>query len=785
MTNFESTCVEIAFGTFLGVANWTDVSQYVRSDVPININRGRPDQFADVQPGSCQVTFDNKDGRFTAGNASGAYYPNVKIGQKLRVTSVLAVKNWITNPTFEASVGSWSGFAFGYDTSTITQSNTHVHDGAQALKMTYANGTQGGWAGAFVRGLTIGSTYTMSAWVYVPTGSPDVHVDIYGVAAGAATSTKNAFVRISCTFVATQTSLFVAVTSGTATTTTAMSVWVDSAQLEYGAAVTTFDATAAVWVYRYTGYITAWPATWVGSIESPRVTVTALDRLRKFGQAAELRAMLSEEILLGLPFMYYPLSEPVGSVTVGSISQSSVSGSGSIVQVGAGGTCVFGSGIGPGTDGLTAVQIVRASAGNGKYLSCPVTGISIDGGFAGSIEVWFATTTADQTLLQVGHLSLAVSAAGKLDGATGYGGTHGVSTASVTDGATHHAVFVADAIFGGAGAYTLYLDGAVVATGTSPGMYPLSAGGRASIGYAAVQNAGVLSANLGNATLSHAAAYMTQLAAGDVTRRYNAGLNGTFGESSDARIGRILDYLLVPTGERSLEAGLSTALSAQPLLAAQPLSVMQDVTRTESGVLFIAPDGTTKFQARSHRYNQASTLSLLATQLAAIPEFAIDDVLLATAGNDVFVARPNGATMRRTNQASVSNYGPYKQTLSILTTTDTESAARGEWQVLRYGEPGPRCPAVTVDLRTVGSVLSFASLAALAGLDVGSRFAVTALPATAPSSSISVVVEGYTEQISQGSHTIAYNCSNVTDDAVWTLDDATYSQLDQNYRISY
>jgi len=84
--------VHIAFNAGYSTAaasrTWTDVSDYVELDEGgINITRGRQDEFATTEPNKLTLTLDNRDGRFTAGKTGGAYYPNVKIGRPIKVTS--------------------------------------------------------------------------------------------------------------------------------------------------------------------------------------------------------------------------------------------------------------------------------------------------------------------------------------------------------------------------------------------------------------------------------------------------------------------------------------------------------------------------------------------------------------------------------------------------------------------------------------------------------------------------------------------------------------------------
>ena len=65
---------------------WTDISAWVDMTGGVSITTGRGDEYATVQTGTCRVSLDNTDGRFTPGNVASPYYPNVKIRKKLRVT---------------------------------------------------------------------------------------------------------------------------------------------------------------------------------------------------------------------------------------------------------------------------------------------------------------------------------------------------------------------------------------------------------------------------------------------------------------------------------------------------------------------------------------------------------------------------------------------------------------------------------------------------------------------------------------------------------------------------
>lgn len=100
--------VEVAFtsGYSTAIADmvWTDVSAYVEGQEEISINRGRSDEFSEVDPGQMTLTFDNRDGRFTPGYESGAYWPNVKKGRPIRLS---VTYDGVTYPRFFGYVDEW------------------------------------------------------------------------------------------------------------------------------------------------------------------------------------------------------------------------------------------------------------------------------------------------------------------------------------------------------------------------------------------------------------------------------------------------------------------------------------------------------------------------------------------------------------------------------------------------------------------------------------------------------------------------------------------------------
>lgn len=82
---------------------WTDITSFVYVRDPINISPfGRTNESSSMEAGQLTLTLNNRSGRFTPGNSSGAYYPFVQLNTQIRVS----VNDTSVNGT------AYSGFRF-------------------------------------------------------------------------------------------------------------------------------------------------------------------------------------------------------------------------------------------------------------------------------------------------------------------------------------------------------------------------------------------------------------------------------------------------------------------------------------------------------------------------------------------------------------------------------------------------------------------------------------------------------------------------------------------------
>lgn len=65
---------------------WTDITTYVYARDGIQIRRGRADEAGQTDPSTCRMTLDNRTGRFSWRNPTGAYYGSIGRNTPLRVS---------------------------------------------------------------------------------------------------------------------------------------------------------------------------------------------------------------------------------------------------------------------------------------------------------------------------------------------------------------------------------------------------------------------------------------------------------------------------------------------------------------------------------------------------------------------------------------------------------------------------------------------------------------------------------------------------------------------------
>ncbi|WP_030764727.1 carbohydrate binding domain-containing protein [Streptomyces sp. NRRL F-2664] len=761
--------VAFGFAPMATSVNWTDISQWVDLASGIRCTRGAADELTQTQPSTMSLTLDNTDGRFSAGLATSPYYPYVRPGCPIQLGIVtLAGKNHIRTPGFEGgSMDGWSNSATS-PAFAVVPSTTRAHSGTYSLNVAWQNTGTGGVVEQTVYGLDVGVTYTLSGWVWVPTGDPAVRWLIDGGSPGTASAVTNAWTQITKTFVATSTSHTVQLTTNVTSPLALDTVWLDDVQLEVGASAASFDSAGADLHWRFYGLVNQWDTEWI--TRQSKVLLTATDFFKNLSRQPQLDALLSEEIKQLNPVLYYPLTEPSTSVSAGDLGGT---GAGSLVQaqVGTGGSVTFAEVPGPAATEVNVLQMAPAGASNGIRLDAYMGAYAEEQTTLTNVtfECWFQTSTVGRYFMAARSDSFQHEIVFGLNGSgyliiehTGAGGARTVSVVNATnlaDGAWHHVVY--DEFD-----QDVYIDGGAPITVS---IVPMLALRYLSIGGYPDQ--------LWAGAVAHAAIYTGNQTPALIAAHYDAGMTGYAGEDSDERILRLAGY----AGVVAVDAvGDFSPVASQGRGGSSALELMRAVEATEGGRLASHRDGhALLFQSRTVRYSTPIALTLDFGDLETDGvQYAADDQKLV---NQYKVTRPGGATQRVVAASSVTAFGPAPKEDTILTVTDAEALDAANWRVSRYATVEPELR----ELPIRAYAQSVATYRTLLDADISTLFAVTGLPAQAPASTVTARVEGYVETIGLESHLIQFHTSRGQTDAAWTLDSSTYSVLGSTTRLGY
>lgn len=515
---------------------------------------------------------------------------------------------------------------------------------------------------------------------------------------------------------------------------------------------------------RFTGRITALDLGWPGgSSTDSTVQLTAADVLADLSRKI-LRSMLEEEVLLRSPAAYYTLSEAENSTAAGDSSGNQVA---SLTPTGSGSPVTFGSGTGPGTDGISA-----ATFAGGQWLAPSDVGVAHDA-FA-TFGCWFTCPTppADRTtLLLTDAVALYIDGASRrLDVQTIAGVEATFVGGVITDGALHNVFVVV------AGSDTLvYLDGALVLTLTGSSripaaLYGVGGGARFSWVNSYPAHAG---------SISHVTTFASGLTAAQISTIYTVGTGIT--ESVHNRVQRFVSYTGVQVTQVSMTndpigTGPGVLMAAQSTSGKTAIDALQECATAEGGTLYANPGGDLTLLGRGYRAAKTTPdITLTATEVGEDTTVGYD---MAQVVNQAGVTGSTGAALGPVkNTSSIASYGLYPTSLDIPVAYDAEALAAAQWLVASHANPGVRLGSMTLNVH------ESALAASILARDVGDRIALSTMPAQMWAGAGDVILEGFSDTVTDTSWTITANVLPWSLFASLILDDATYGALDGSYPL--
>jgi hypothetical protein len=506
---------------------------------------------------------------------------------------------------------------------------------------------------------------------------------------------------------------------------------------------------------QFTGYVKSWPVSWPAVVPTfAEVQLTAVDAQAR-AERHLLRSMLEEEVLLHNPWAYYTLAEAAGSTSAGDTSGSQAA---PLTIAGTGAAMAFGSGTGPGVDGLTA-----ATFAGGQYLSAARDGSAAPLTYA--LGAWFLTSSVTaQYVANMDGWELFVNGSGNLVGFGPFSGS--IAGPFVADGRTHVAVVGGNSTTGVA---TLWLDGVSVGTSTVGGA-----------GVALTENTvgGLSTAPAVGfiGTISHVSAWPTGLGTAAPAQIYSAGIGIT--ESGTARIARLAAYAGIPV-LGTLDPSLTT-VGAQATSGKSGWDAIQEVVDAEFGLAFIDGSGSLVFHNRN-RVASKVVPDLTLDRQWVTPDVApvVDDQQLINYSE--VTASGTGAAQVAEDTTSETTHGRYPDSRSYLVQTDAEALDRANWIVGNFGQPSPRYGTLTINLY---GMTQAQAATVMETLDMSCWLRVTSMNSQNPGGATAdVVIQGWSVQVTAESWAITCNVVARSLYAAFILDDATYGVLDSASKL--
>jgi hypothetical protein len=531
---------------------------------------------------------------------------------------------------------------------------------------------------------------------------------------------------------------------------------------------------------RFLGYIKGWPPALLSGVR-PYVTINATTRDDQLSRVT-MQSPLMTEYLADTPTAFWPLTDAAGDTAA---AQQGLDMSGNMLTAltiptpyRGQAALTFGDN-GPGFGDGSGVKFSPASATSGQFLQA-FTPLGSLGAF--TFELWvnpgvglpaWVTGTAVETVLRVFRNAdaafdgtLIITPAGYPSFRLNSGGTI-TSARSIIDGGWHHVVITRAS---SGGSCSMWIDG--VRTGGTVSSPAVTNMDTVSVGVGANSTAR-FQGNVG-----YVAVYPAVLSNTRIGVHYTAGHTGYAGDLTDDRIKRYLGVAGLTSGDWNLDAGQIT-INHYPQAGKDITSACQDMATSEGGgaAFYVAPDGRTRFVNRRFRDNRTPVLVLDASVPSLLdPDSyspAFDETTIVNTATASRSAESGSlSTQTYTNTASAAAYGPANPGggLTTYTTSDLDALNLAQWQVAGNAQPAFRLNQVTVRMHAATSSL----YAALGQVEIGSRIRIVNLPANAaPTSTLDLFVEGWTETVDAPTYTVVFDTSAADNRGKWDTSRAT------------
>jgi hypothetical protein len=521
---------------------------------------------------------------------------------------------------------------------------------------------------------------------------------------------------------------------------------------------------------RYVGEVAEWPPRWDPSHRSKYVPITANGILRRLGQGKAplktgLRDFILRSDLVDALAFYVPLSGAEGATYSLNIApnnyylQTKFYPWAFVVQQPVYtygqdmGASWIGTGLQINATGDTAAMIGDPATGDQNValdlvfqsLSLGVFTVQLQD-YSGNLWTLVLDTPTNDGTLQVSFNDPAV-------GPIGFA-IQGPFT-ELQDANLHHLRFQLTKS-GSDTQFAVYIDGTLRSSGTMAG-YVLNGWARFSLFYSRYVNQTYVN-------IAHIACWANANAAqippiADTV----AAAFGYSGETAAARITRLCTEGKIPL---AIIGDPATSTVMGPQFAEPRLAAIRDAEQTDFGILTEQRgDNGLLYRTRASQYNQTPALTVDYSAKVVAPPFEPTDDDASTR-NDVTASRRDGGSFNLTLPSGAmsvldppAGIGQYEDEITVNVQTDAQLPGAAGWWLSLGTLDAARFPSVTFNLAAQEIQNNPTLMAAILALEVGDRLPITNIDLADIPDDVDLIVQGYTETLTNSTWTITFNCA--------------------------
>jgi len=776
--------------------NFTDISDDIRSAGGVQVQVGRQDESDEVDATQVRAVVDNRSGNYSRVNPNGTWFGQLAKGTPLAV-AITRINDAFSRSTSPGlGTDSTSGLTWSHDSSSPWDTNGSnarcslaSANTATFAYLTAATGadmevtcsgalsavtTGAAWVHAVVLRMADTSNFyrlhtefgtggTISCKIAKVVGG--VSTDLTAVVSTGATYTSGTTVNTRARITGSTLQIRAWLASGSEPTTWTCQVddsaltsagmaglyeWRVGGNTNAGTLICTIDNYRAD-VIRAVTPVPEWPVRWDQSGRDVTAPINGAGILRRLSQGqGALRSPMYRQLPLWSPAALWPLEDGSSATTAASAVTRVGPATCADVTFGADGPPGAASAIQLNSASSTIKGIVTTGPSSTGYSGMFMFKLSALPGLDSTLALYSATGTVTQWQI--------VSASGGSVKLNGYdsGGSAVVTAGPIAWGTTDptqwSAIRLRTTVSGGTVTWDLawiQVNEPIIssASGTYAGTAPKLTGWTAT----------------GAASTSYSMSFIGPSSLPFTSGTFYNVMNGFSGELAGDRLTRLCDEENIPL---ALIGSTSTTASMGAQSPATLLDLLHECEAADQGVLHERGSGL-GYLTRVARHNPTTIMALdfSSGHIAAPPEPTDDDQRLR---NQVRLTRTGGSSVTVQDDTSITANGTYLDELTVNLATDGLLTPHAYWRLHLGTLSDLRWPRITLNLARNPSLIP-----TWCQMRIGSRITVANPPSAVAGASLDLIVEGWTETLTDYGWDVELACSPAAPWQVAVFDSST------------